>query len=138
LRQLFILLLCVLFILNGCSFKQNKDTKIIDYEYLSLNEHYSEEVNQWLIDAKRLNDERVYSLSSKDGNTYVYAKGHKQAKVSYLYENTEGKINRILKVTLLKGNSSNEVLIMISIDSDLCCDVEMLDVTEHEDEFYAK
>jgi hypothetical protein len=80
----------------------------------------------------------VYSLSSKDGNTYVYAKGHKQAKVSYLYENTEGKTNRSLKVTLLKGNSSDEVLIMISIDSDLCCDVEILDVTANENEFYAK
>jgi hypothetical protein len=138
LRRLFVLLLIALFILSGCNQEQNTNKSIVEYEYLSKNEQYSDEINQWLSNAMHSEDENVYSLSSKDGNTYVYAKGHIKAKVAYLYEDTEGKTNRSLKVTLLKGNRNDEVFIKISYDSDLCCDVEILDDTDNENEFYAK
>jgi len=138
LRQLSLLLISVLVILNGCSFKQNTDTNIIDYEYLSINEQYSEDVNQWLSNAVKSNDDRIYSLSSKDGNIYVFANGHKKAKVSYLYEDTEGKTNRSLKITLLKGNNNDNVFLKISYNSDLCCDAEILDDADNEEDFYGK
>ncbi|WP_404356457.1 hypothetical protein LG291_23180 [Cytobacillus firmus] len=137
-RHLYVLLLITLFILSGCKEEQDINKNIVEYEYLSKNEQYSSEINQWLNNAMHSEDESVYSLSSKDGNTYVYAKGHKKAKVTYLYEDTEGKTNRSLKVTLLKGNSNDDVFIKISYDSDLCCDVEILDDTDNENEFYAK
>jgi hypothetical protein len=144
LQKLFVFLGIILFILNGCnnennhaSNKKNKDTSIVDYEYLSINELYSDEINQWLSKAISSEEESLYSLESKDGNTYVYAKGHKKAKVSYLHEDIEGKIRRNLKVTLLKGNSSETVFLKVSYNSDYCCDFVIIGDAEKENDFNA-
>ncbi|MGD7059312.1 hypothetical protein ACQCVN_21005 [Rossellomorea aquimaris] len=136
-RQFSVILILFLFILSGCNnIEQNRDQNIFNYEYLSKSDEIPDEVNQWLIDVETSKDEIVHSFGSEEGIRYVYAKGHKKAKVSYINENIEGKHYQNLKVTLLKGTSKDTVFIKISYDSDLCCDTEILDATENEDEFY--
>ncbi|WP_421383290.1 hypothetical protein ACOJQI_02665 [Bacillus salacetis] len=137
-RQFSVILMLSLLILSGCNIEKNKDQNIVNYESLSKDAEIPDEVSQWLIDAETSKDEIIHSLDSEEGITYVYAKGHKKAKVSYIYENIEGKHYQNLKVTLLKGSSSDTVFIKISFNSDLCCDTEILDATENEDEFYAE
>lgn len=137
-RQFSVILMLSLIILSGCSIKKNEDKNIVDFEYLSKDDEISDEVNQWLIDAETSKDEIVHSFDSQEGITYVYAKGHNKAKVSYINENIEGEQYQNLKVTLLKGSSRDTVFVKISYDSDLCCDTEILDATESEDEFYAE
>ncbi|MGP4071850.1 hypothetical protein ACTWQB_04780 [Piscibacillus sp. B03] len=138
-RQFVVLLFISLLILNGCSQEDeviSADPSVVDYEYLSTNEQYSDEIERWLRNAINSEDERIHSLSSSDDdNVYFYAKAHKRAKVSYLYENKEDIINKSLKITLLKGNKSEDVFIKVSYDSGLCCDNVITDVVDQESEF---
>ncbi|WP_060663661.1 hypothetical protein [Bacillus sp. CHD6a] len=137
-RRFSVILMLSLLLFSGCNIEQNQNQNIIGYEYLSKDAVIPDEVNQWLIGAETSKDEIIHSLGSEEGIMYVYAKGHKKAKVSYINENIEGKQYQNLKVTLLKGNSNDTVFVKISYDSDLCCDTEILDATENEDEFYAE
>lgn len=111
-----------LLFLVGCQQGSDDDTSsdsIVEYEYLSLDEEYSDEVNDWLKNAKDDNEAGLYHLSSDDGSEYVYGKGYNQAKVSYTYEDVEGKINNTIKATLLEGESNDEVLISITHNTDV-------------------
>jgi len=122
-------------VLIGCQQKTDDDNnEIVSYEYLSLDKQYSNEINQWLHKAKKSTDERIYGIDSDDGNQYVYAKGYKQAKVSYTYETFDGKVNSSIKATLLKGQDSDEVLIKITYNTDV--DGITLDATDDKDQFY--
>lgn len=89
-----------LFFLFGCQQNSEDETSsdpIVSYEYLALDGEYSGEINNWLNNARNDTDEKLYNLSLDDGEEYVYSKGYNQAKVSYTYEDLDGKINRTIK-----------------------------------------
>jgi hypothetical protein len=136
LRPFIVLLMLSLFFMQGCSPEDHDRSALVQYEYLSETEGLSEEVKQWLDDSKLSEDAGIHSLSAEDGITYVHAAGYKKAKVAYIFEDIEGKLNENLKVTLLKGSSSDTTFIKISYDSGNCCDREIYDETDSESEFY--
>lgn len=129
---LVITILAGVFFLFGCEQNTNEDSTIVNYEYLSLEDKYSEEIMDWLEDARNTNE--LHSLSTEEGEEYVYGKGYTQAKVSYTYENLEGLENSMIKATLLKGDSDEEVFIKITHDTYV--DVITLDVTDDKSVFY--
>ncbi|CQR48031.1 hypothetical protein BN1058_02373 [Paraliobacillus sp. PM-2] len=135
---LFIWVFGLLFFLLGC--QQNFDNKtdqnsnaIIDYEYLSLDGEYSNEINNWLNKVRNDTDEDLNYLSLDNGKQYVYGRGYNKAKVSYTYEGFDGEINRSIKATLLKGENSEEIFIRITSDTDV--DEITLDVTDDKKQF---
>ncbi|MCT2536467.1 hypothetical protein NC661_03590 [Aquibacillus koreensis] len=137
-REIGLLSICLcLFFLFGCqqiSNAERTEESLVDYEYLPLDNGYSAEVDNWLHDAKQSGDEIAHNYAAEDGIEYVYAKGYSQAKASYVYENIDKKINSKIKVTLLKGESSDELFIKVTYSKDI--DVTELDVIEDEALFY--
>lgn len=126
-----------LFFLVGC--QQNTDDKansdaVVHYEYLSLDEDYTEEINNWLSEARRNKDEELYHLSLDNGEEYVYGKGYNKGKVRYTYEEFDGKNHSSIKATLLKGESTDEVFIRITSNKEV--DSITLDMTDDATQFY--
>ncbi|BCB04033.1 hypothetical protein [Bacillus sp. KH172YL63] len=135
-KQFSVILLLSLYILSGCNIEQQIDQNVVDYEYLSKDEELPQDVQQWLMNVDAYKDEMVHSFEKNDGVIYIYAKEHKKAKVAYIDENIDGQHTKNIKITLLKGDSQDTVFVKISYDSDLCCETQIIDDTDDEDEFY--
>lgn len=122
--------------LFGCQLSSKKNTSsdaIVSYEYLSVEKEYSGEVNNWLSKAMG-SDGSLYALSIEDGVEYIFGKGYTKAKVSYAYENIDGKISDSVKATLLKGERSDELFIKITYNPGI--DVVTLDATDDQSKFF--
>jgi len=135
-KNAVLLIILSLLFLFGCEQTSNQKTSsgaIVKYEYLSLDKQYSNKVNNWLSEVRE-NASDLYHLSLADGVEYVYGKGYNQARVSYTYEDFEGKINRTVKATLLKGEKDDEVLIKITHETDV--DGVTLEVIDDKAKFY--
>lgn len=130
-------LLLGLFFFIGWQSNSNEDTSsssFVNYEYLSLDEEYSDEINSWLKEVRNDSEKDLYHLSLDEGKEYIYGKGYTQAKVSHTYEDFDGKINRSITATLLEEESSDEIFVEITYNSDI--DGFMLNVTDNKTQFY--
>ncbi|MCA0972207.1 hypothetical protein LCM20_16485 [Halobacillus litoralis] len=130
------MLILSLFIISGCHATPEQDTsrdEVVDYENLSLDEQYSDEVSHWLSQADE-SEGKLHHLSLADGTEYVYAEGFTEAKVSYTYENHDGSIVSEVEATLLKGERNDHVFIKVTYPHNV--DVVTLNAVEDQSQFY--
>lgn len=130
-------LLLGLFFFIGWQSNSNEDTSspsFVNYEYLSLDDEYSDEIDSWLRRVRNNPENDLFHLSLEDGKEYIYGQGYTQAKVSHTYEDFDGNINRFVTATLLKEDSRNEILVEITYNSDV--DGFTLNATDNKTQFY--
>ncbi len=132
-KKIFVILLIFLFV-NGCNpVDKTDDSFIFTYAlnsnaYNSIEKEHKEKIDEWLLEAKENNDERIYEYSL-EGYQYYYAKGFKDAEVSFVYRGRSKKGE--LKTTLSQGEKGDSVFVRIKYNSDLCCGGTGIEIVDH-------
>jgi hypothetical protein len=118
----------MILLLNGCSFAELNDDgdsffifeyALDSYAHDTIKDKHKEEIDKWLLKAKESEKEKVFSYS-KEEFEYYYAKGFKDAEVSFIYRGTSSK--GVLKTTLIEGEKDDSVFITVNYNSKICCD----------------
>lgn len=132
-KKIFVILLIFLFV-NGCNpVDKTDDSFIFTYAlnsnaYNSIEKEHQEKIDEWLLEAKENNDERIYEYSL-EGYQYYYAKGFKDAEVSFVYSGRSKKGE--LKTRLSQGEKDDSVFVRIKYNSDLCCEGTGIEIVDH-------
>lgn len=113
-------------LITGCS--PNSDVPFIFlYEVNSIEEEHQERVNDWLQGVKNSTDAKIHSYGLEDGFEYLFAKGYKDATVSFIYEDKKSEKKGYLKTNFIKGEDTDTVFLKVKYNTLLCCDTIIFD-----------
>lgn len=122
--------LCIFLISCNQNKASERTSDIFNYDYLPLDHQLEPDLSKWLKKARTSTEnDGIYHKSIQPGYEYIYAKGYNQAKVRYTLQDHDGLRQNTLTTTLSEGEKTDEILLKIEVNEEVCCDGFVIDAT---------